>query len=197
MNGDKTASEHAKAERLLDALPDRKPTNYIGFILLLLLYAGAHFMTLRLSHGPGGTITFFGLPTPINAFVGVFSALANFCLILLVVIYDNPGFYAALFVLAGQIISQVLSMFIKQNMSSIPGLFMALSALVTIFLIHNNSLHTREYQSRLRQQAVTDRLTGLPNQFACSELVNALVAGLTRCPECWTADGQAAVSDGP
>jgi hypothetical protein len=28
-------------------------------------------------------------------------------------------------------------------------------------------------------------------------LVNALVAGLTRCPECWTANGEAAVSDGP
>ena len=40
MNRDKTASEHVKAERLLDALPGRGPTNYVGFILLLLLYAG-------------------------------------------------------------------------------------------------------------------------------------------------------------
>ena len=179
MDSDKTVSERTRAERLLNNLPLRRPTNYAGFILLLLLYAGGHFMTLHLSRSQGGMISLFGLPTPINAFVGVFSSLANFCLILLVVIYDSPGFYTALFVLAGQLISQVLAMCIRKNMASMPGLFMSLSALVTIFLIHNNSLHTRDYQFRLRQQAVTDRLTGLPNQFACSELVNALLARKT------------------
>ncbi|MBR3273412.1 MAG: bifunctional diguanylate cyclase/phosphodiesterase [Clostridia bacterium] len=176
MSTDKTVHEHTRAERLLNGLPRRRPSSYMGFVLLLLLYTGAHIATLNLSHRQGGMIEFFGIPTPITSFAGVFSSLANFCLILLVVIYARQGFYTALIVLTIQILSQVLLMFTRQNMSSIPGLFMALSALVTICLIHNNSMRTRHYQTRLREQAITDQLTGLPNKFACSELINALVS---------------------
>ena len=177
MKRDKNVREHTSAERqLAKSLLNKRPTTWVGFVLLLLLYAGAHFMTLRLSHGQGGMIELFGIPTPVSAFVGVFSSLANFCLILLVVIYEKPGFLTSLVILLLQMATQAMAMFIRQNMTSIPGLVMSMSGLVTICLIYSNAMQTRHYQARLQEQAVTDQLTGLPNKFACSEMINALVS---------------------
>lgn len=60
------------------------------------------------------------------------------------------------------------------NLNNLPGVFGNLLTLVTIIIIYFNNKELDAYQVRVRDQAVTDRLTGLPNRFACSELIEEL-----------------------
>ena len=40
-------------------------------------------------------------------------------------------------------------------------------------IIYYNDVRLSKYQQGIRKQAVTDRLTGLPNRFACYEMMEA------------------------
>ncbi|MBQ6347602.1 MAG: bifunctional diguanylate cyclase/phosphodiesterase [Clostridia bacterium] len=145
-----------------------------GFVALLLLYIAAYVFTARSSRAQG-VLMLFGHPTPIASFTGVFSALGNFCIIFLVVSYGKPGFFTAIGLLLVQVTLLLLQIFKEHNMAAAPGMFSALFTILVTFLFYNNYLKVQKYQDRLREQAITDRLTGLPNRFACSELINSLV----------------------
>jgi len=158
----------------MDDLSHRRRTPDAGFFILLLLYFATYFMTARSSRAQGA-VMFLDYPIPISSFAGVFSTLSNFCIIFLVVFYGKPGFVTSLALLLIQLPILLLQIFREHNVSALPGLFSSLSAILVICLIYRNETNTRKYQARLREQAVTDRLTGLPNKFACAALVNTLV----------------------
>ena len=145
-----------------------------GFVLLLLLYIAAYVFTARSSRAQG-VLMLFGHPTPIASFTGVFSTLGNFCIIFLVVFYGKPGFFTAVGLLLVQLSLLLVQIIKEHNMAATPGMFSALFTILVTLLFFNNYLKTQKYQDRLRKQAITDRLTGLPNRFACSELINGLV----------------------
>ncbi len=174
MTRDKTVSNHNGAEKLMQRLSGNRFPSVAGFVALLLLYIAAYVFTARSSRAQG-VLMLFGHPTPIASFTGVFSALGNFCIIFLVVFYGKPGFFTAIGLLLVQVTLLLLQIFKEHNMAAAPGMFSALFTILVTFLFYNNYLKVQKYQDRLREQAITDRLTGLPNRFACSELINSLV----------------------
>ncbi len=174
MMRDKTVSHHNGAVKFMQRLSGNRFPSVAGFVALLLLYIAAYVFTARSSRAQG-VLMLFGHPTPIASFTGVFSALGNFCIIFLVVFYGKPGFFTAIGLLLVQVTLLLLQLFKEHNMAAAPGMFSALFTILVTFLFYNNYLKVQKYQDRLREQAITDRLTGLPNRFACSELINSLV----------------------
>ncbi len=144
-----------------------------AYFLLLVLYGVATMFVVR-STGAVGTIRIFGLEVPKLAFTGVYSSLANMCVIFLVVLFRKTGYITAMIIL----ISQIPSIFIRtlkfNTVSSIPGFFTDILTMLAITAVFINNRRSEKYQKSIRDQAVTDGLTGLPNRFACEQYVQSL-----------------------
>ncbi|MBQ5472307.1 MAG: bifunctional diguanylate cyclase/phosphodiesterase [Treponema sp.] len=69
----------------------------------------------------------------------------------------------------------ILVGFIKmQSTRTLPGIFTNLFTIIAIIVIFLNNQRIEKYQRRIREQAVTDELTGLSNRFAISERMEFL-----------------------
>lgn len=162
-------------DKTLRDLSLRRVAPKSGYILLVLLYFLASAGTVIISMRTGAYFEMFGNKMPINTFAGVFMSFANICIILLVVLYRKTGFITSLILLFAQFPLLTVNIFIRHNVGNFPGFFMNLLTIISsivIFVIYNRVL---QYQQTLREQAVKDRLTGLPNRFACTELMEDLV----------------------
>jgi len=169
-------------ESTFKQLSTHKESPKFMFVVLLLLYVGANIALTRVAmaaagpfEGPPPGIDFMGMHIPIQTFAGVFSSLGNICFIYLVVFYKKLGFYTALSILIGSFPYLLHKFFFVHNATALSGVFSNTVALVTIILIHMNNERLSRYQKRLRDQAITDKLTGLPNRFACTELMQSLI----------------------
>ena len=151
---------------------DKAPNG--AFLLIIVLYFITAFTITKIAR-TSGDVCILGVDAPISAFVGVFSAVANMLVIFLVVFFKKKGFYAALLILIGQFPMLFITILRWGNVVSIPGIFTNIFTIIAIFLLYANNLRVDRYQERLRDQAVTDRLTRLPNRFACTELVEELI----------------------
>ncbi|MCR5614575.1 MAG: EAL domain-containing protein [Saccharofermentans sp.] len=141
-----------------------------AFILLLLLYGIASFLTVATSRTPGEGV-FFGIPLAFTSLTGVFSMLGNICVICLVLLFRKLGYFTSLALVLFSVPGLYINTFVRQNYNSLPGFFNSLMVLIAITIIFLGNSKIVNYQNSLREQAVTDRLTGLPNRFACSELI--------------------------
>jgi len=142
-----------------------------AFILLLLLYGIASFLTTATSRTPGEGV-FFGIPVAFTSLTGVFSMLGNICVICLVLLFRKLGYFTSLALVLFSAPGLYINTFVRQNYNSLPGFFNTLMILIAITVIFLGNRRILDYQNSLREQAVTDRLTGLPNRFACSELID-------------------------
>ncbi|MBQ1246887.1 MAG: bifunctional diguanylate cyclase/phosphodiesterase, partial [Clostridiales bacterium] len=68
----------------------------------------------------------------------------------------------------------IFNIFVRGNLHSLPGLFSSVLIIGAISIIHFTYRKILKYQQSIREQAVTDRITGLPNRFACNELLTDL-----------------------
>ena len=146
-----------------------------GFILLVLVYLIATVGTIFVSVNGSRIINVLGNQIPFSAFAGVISSIANICVICLVVLYRKVGFFTALILLVSNFPMLAVNIFIRKNVNNLPGFFMNLLAIVACLIIYFTHRKVLDYQQTLRDQAVKDRLTGLPNRFACTELMSDLV----------------------
>ena len=169
MNHRKNNYEGRATDATIDSFSKRHNLPIAFFFVLLLLYFVATIYVSS-SANAGVEIRMGSLSIPAQTFTGVFSALANICLMLLAVLYDRLGFFSAFIVLVCQI--PIIMMAVSRgNVASVPGIFSDLLTIVAITAIHIKNMVMKKYQDTLRNQAVTDALTGLPNAFACTELL--------------------------
>ena len=176
MNKKKTKEKQKRVlEQTLERLYTSKRNSPKSlFVLLLFLYVTATVIVSS-SAGSSGTIMVAGHAFQVYTFAGVFSALSNICVIFLAVYYGKTGYFTALTVLLIQIPFIVMGVIVRHNLTSLPGIFGNILTIIAITVIYINNKRVEEYERKLHDQAVTDILTGLPNRFACSELVTELV----------------------
>jgi diguanylate cyclase (GGDEF)-like protein len=167
-------TENNSVDKTLRKLSLDKEAPKSAFILLVLLYLISSALTVAVARIPG-TINLFGLPIEYTSLTGVFSLLSNICFICLTVLFRKTGYFVSLFLLLLSIPPMYINVFVRQNYRNIPGFFNCLMVITAITVIFLSNRKIVKYQNTLREQAVTDNLTGLPNRFACSELMSELL----------------------
>ena len=144
-----------------------------GFFLLLAIYlVGAYF--IRISSSSTRIVFLMGQPLPLRSLTGAFSSIFNLCVVLMVVIYKKPGLIVSLIALATQYFPIVIGL-IHGDATVITGFFVTSFIIVTVLLLYKYIAKMEKSQEKMRNLAVTDRLTGLPNRFAVSELSDARI----------------------
>ncbi len=164
-----------KTNDILNDVYRRKGPPQLMFAAILLLYIIASIGVMRIAREQS-MIILFGGRAPISSFAGVFSALANICVIFLVLFFNKAGFMSMLVIMLIQFPMLAMTIIVRHNTAAFSGMFSNIFAVVACIIIYVNNLRLERYQKRLRDQAATDRLTGLPNRFACAEYMDSLVS---------------------
>ena len=165
----------ATIEKTLHDLFENVRFPKLGFFVLIFLYIGSYALVVLTSHSEAA-IMLGGQPIPYRSITGVFSAIGNLCIVLLVVLYKKPGFLVSMCFLLVSFPSAMTGIIKNGNYISIAGIFTNMLTLIAIYMIYSTNTKAEKAQARLRDQAVTDSLTGLPNRFASSELMGTLAA---------------------
>ena len=167
----KLISEPENSDDLfLKRLTFKKPHKII-YVIMLLLYLLAVSLIIKFSRTPDA-IMLKGMIIQYKLFTGVFNSLANMILICMVFFYRKTGFITSISILGIEIPLLLFQLFIQKNSTTIPGFFMNIFTIVAICIIYAYIRQLGKYQEKLRHQALNDMLTGLPNRFSCSELMN-------------------------
>ena len=161
-------------DKTLRRLSLKQETPKSMFIILLILYAMGTFLTITYSRTPGELVV-SGIPIDNSAMAGVFAMLSNICIICMALLYRRIGYFTGLILLIGSVPTMYVNIIVRQNYRSIPGFFNSVLVLIAITVIFLSNRKILNYQESLRVQAVTDGLTGLPNRFACSELMTDML----------------------
>ena len=161
-------------EKTLKSLDVRREAPISVFILLFLLYLAAAF-TVGVTAGSHKEIVINSIHVPVYVFAGVFSSLSNLCIIIMVIFCGKPGFITSSIVIMIQLPLIFAGIVKRGNYTSIPGIFIEFLTLAAVIVIYYNNAKLEKYQLRLREQATTDPLTGLPNAFAITELLDELI----------------------
>lgn len=175
MQTKKSDRSRATIEKTLHDLFENVRFPKLGFFVLIFLYIGSYALVVLTSHSEAA-IMLGGQPIPYRSITGVFSAIGNLCIVLLVVLYKKPGFLVSMCFLLVSFPSALTGIIKNGNYISIAGIFTNMLTLIAIYMIYSTNTKAEKAQARLRDQAVTDSLTGLPNRFASSELMGALAA---------------------
>lgn len=161
-------------ERTIERLSARKKAPLAGYIILLVLYIVGS-VTVSILARSKSEIPFFGIPVPFYSFAGVFSVISEICVLFMAFYYGKKGFFTALILLILQTPMVLMGVFIQHTLTSLPGIFGNLLTIIAITSSYFNNKRIEKFQKELQNQAVTDQLTGLPNRFAASKLLSALV----------------------
>lgn len=172
----KKADRSAKTLKMLSL---KKEAPKSAFILLVLLFIITVFITSKISR-TSGEIILFGTPFEYSSFVGVFSLLGNTCLVCLGLLFRKTGYFTALFLLLNQFPIMYFNIIVHGNYRNIPGLFNNAFTIIAITIIFVFNRRILAYQNSIREQAVKDYLTGLPNRFACGELMEDYIKRVER-----------------
>ena len=163
----------AEINETVKKLSHKKDAPKFVFLIILVLYALVS-VALRKVASDRSMVFLFGARMPVQSFAGVFSSISNVCLIFLAVFFGRVGFLTSLVILLAQFPMMAAGLFLSHNITTIPGFFSNLLAVVAVTVVYINHARVHKYQRRILAQAVTDRLTGLPNRFACVELMDDL-----------------------
>lgn len=144
------------------------------FFLLIFLYIVANFLTV-ITGRSNASVVLFGIQAPVSVFTGIFSALGNVSILLLVFMYGKTGYITSLVILIVQAPMIIITIATRHTIGNISGLFINLMTGIAISIIYINNLRVEKYQEEIHRQAVTDSLTGLPSRFACTEMMGRLI----------------------
>lgn len=167
-------TDNNRVDRTLRKLSLNREAPKSAFILLIMLFAISIFLTSRIATSEDTTYL-FGIPFANKSFAGIFSMMGNICLICLAMLFRKTGYFTALALLVLQFPLMYINIIVRKNYTNIPGLFNNILIIIAITFIFFGNRKIQDYQNHIREQAVTDRLTGLPNRFACNELMQDLL----------------------
>lgn len=179
MTKTETKTARNKMERVMRELSLKKETPKSAFILLIILYFISTALTVTASTSKGSVIIFDN-QIQYASFAGVFSSLSNVCIICLAVLFRRVGFITSLILLVVQFPLMAINIFVRHVTTNLPGLFMNFFTIIAVVIIYISYRKVLDYQQNIRDQAIRDRLTGLPNRFAVSELMEDLIKHHTR-----------------
>ena len=168
------AKKKQTIEQTLESISNQKEPPIILFFIIVALYLITAHIIRKLAT-INGVIMIKGVAVPYISLTGVFSAVTNICIIISVVFYRKKGFFCSMFFLITQFPMVFIDIFKRHNYSSITGVFTNTFTITIVMLVYLNNVKIENYQDNLKEQAVTDRLTGLPNRYACSELISELI----------------------
>ena len=161
-----------KREKNSNSIPDTlarimgKRTASKGlFFVLLVMYLGATAI-VGISAGSKKVLSIAGSELGVYAFAGVFSAISNIAIVLMTVYFGKKGFLTSLFFLILQFPMMINGIINHHNLQSLPGAFTDLLTIIAVIVIYVNNEKINKFQQNIREQAVTDIMTGLPNRFA-------------------------------
>ncbi|MBQ7266323.1 MAG: EAL domain-containing protein [Firmicutes bacterium] len=160
------------SQEALNYLSLNRKVPIIWYFILIILYVITSFFVKIVAGGENITVTLGEASIPLSTFAGVLTSLANLCLIIIVSFYGRLGFITSLIALIMQIISLSFGIIFGKNLTSLPGLFITVFTLISVILLYINNENIAKFRAKIDEQAVTDRLTGIPNMFACSQLFN-------------------------
>ena len=151
-----------------------------AFVLLLLIYIIPSFFTRYVATNPGViNVTLVGgvvRSVPFSSFAGVLTSIANLALMFLVILFKKSGYITTVVILVAYQLPSMVIQFVKAgNTSVVAGLFTNMFTLVAVTVIYFMNKKNMRFQQRITSQAITDRLTDLPNRFAVSELIEKLI----------------------
>ena len=179
MTKTETKTARNKMERVMRELSLKKETPKSAFILLIILYLISTALTIIASTSKG-SVYIFDNQIQYASFAGVFSSLSNVCIICLAVLFRRVGFITSLILLVVQFPMMAINIFVRHVTTNLPGLFMNFFTIIAVVIIYISYRKVLDYQQNIRDQAIRDRLTGLPNRFAVSELMEDLIKHHTR-----------------
>ncbi len=91
------------------------------------------------------------------------------------VFHRKRGFIVSVALLLLQFPHHAYRIIVQNTLSSVPGVFTNIFTIIAIVIIYSENHKIELYQKSMRDQAVTDSLTGLPNRFACTEFMRSLI----------------------
>jgi len=163
----------SRREKIFDEFSEVKKAPLWGFFVLFAVYIVGIIFVNKTSASEGVFIL-SGQAIPHRSITGALSSICNLCLVMLVVLYKKPGFYISILAILTAFPSLIIRIF-HHNFTVIPGIFTNFLLLIIIFIINRYINRSDRFQQKMRDLALTDRLTGLPNRFAVSEMTEGLV----------------------
>ena len=121
-------------DKTLRNLSHKRETSKSAFVLLLLIYAIAAFLT-TMSSRIKGQVVIFDIPFEYSSLTGVFSLLSNTCAICLVMLFHKVGYITAMILVCSSFPMMFINVFVRQNYRNIPGFFNGLMVIVAITII--------------------------------------------------------------
>ena len=118
-------------------------------IFPILIYAFFYFCMVYAGRSDG-SISILGGSLPISSITGVFSALGNLCLVIMVLKYDKLGFIIALIILSVQYPTLIMWIVIRHSMQGVPGFFTNTFTIVMIIIIYRSQRRMERDQKRMR-----------------------------------------------
>ncbi|MCR4649713.1 MAG: bifunctional diguanylate cyclase/phosphodiesterase [Lachnospiraceae bacterium] len=145
-----------------------------AYFLFILIYFISLYCTTSAAKS-SNSFNLFNVSVPFMVLTGVFSSVSNVCVILLVVYYKKVGYITGMIICIMQLPMMCVHFFVQHNPNAIPGLFSGLFIIFSISMVFIYNLKMNSYQEKIRNQALLDTLTGLPNRFACGEILKRFI----------------------
>lgn len=123
---------------LLDEVKSMRLLTWVMFFITLALYFVMVPFTTRFAHSREMVVVLQGR-IPLSAFAGVLSSISNIVLIFLVVFFGKLGFCTCMGITVVRFIRLAQGIFIRHNIPSLPGTFIALTSIIAVILIYRKN----------------------------------------------------------
>ncbi|MBP5697025.1 MAG: HD-GYP domain-containing protein [Treponema sp.] len=152
---------------LLDEVKSMRLLTWVMFFVTLALYFVMVPFTTRFAHSREMVVVLQGR-IPLSAFAGVLSSISNIVLIFLVVFFGKLGFCTCMGITVVRLIRLAQGIFIRHNIPSLPGTFIALTSIIAVILIYrkNQTLDRVQEEKLALMKAEQEHLSQLFTETA-------------------------------